>query len=498
MRRDIILLASGRVAQALLAIASLRLLTALLSPAQIGSMFLMLSFASWFGLFLISPVGLFINRNLHRWHCEKVLLERFQVFNLYVIAVSMLALPLIFGGKVFLNLGSGIPLFHFIAVVALYICVSTLNQTVVQALNMLEHRGAFVGLSVLTTALGLLFSVGISIFAGKTAYCWLYGQVLSFFVVYIPARIKIRTLEPAPAGGHSAGLSALSCAGLGPLWRFAAPLAIATCFMWMQTQSYRLIVEKFIGAEFLGYFVVGLSIATSLAGIVESLVHQFYYPGFYKQIQGAGKAERIEALSGLAKKTIPVYLMLLLFTVFMSQHLARLLVNPKFQTVWKFAAIGALIEFFRMITNIFSAAAHSEMKTSALMWPYFWGGLFTSAAVLAACLSGAPRLFIPVCMAGGGLLTMVLVKRRMKELAGFKTDKAAIFKSILLCAGLVPALLFGRQEPLWRAILIVAVFGLYFLFAQWYMLFPGNKTQGKLDLSPSLSGGGNETFPPEI
>jgi len=485
MRKDLLLLTGGRLAQALLAIASLRLLTALLSPAQAGSMFLMLSFTSWFGLFLINPVGMFINRNIHAWHSRKVLLQRFSLFNLYVLAVSALALPLVFSVKFFFGLGSDIPVFHFMAAVALYVCFYTWSQNAVQALNMLGRRGVFVGLSVLTAALSLLFSVCLAVYAGETAYAWIYGQVLAYLVVFIPARRQLKALEPAVPGAGSPAAPALTRAGVAPLWQFAAPLAIATFFMWMQSQSYRLIVEKFAGPEFLGYLAVGLSIATSLAGITESLVQQLYYPEFYKRLDGAGQEERTAALSELARKTIPVYIVLTLFTLFMAQHLTRLLVNPKFEAAWKFAAIGALVELFRMIGNTFSAAAHSERKTSALVWPYFWGGLFTSAAVLAACLSGANRLFIPACMAAGGLLTMLLVKRRMKELAGFKTDKAAVLRSVLLCAGFAPALLFGRQEALWRAVLLVAVFGLYFLFVQWSVLFPGKAFPFKAGFSPN-------------
>ena len=489
MRKDLLLLTGGRLAQAFLAIASLRLVTALLSPAQVGSMFLILSLASCVGLFFISPVGLFINRRLHGWHDRKVLWKRFRLYNLYVLAVSALALPVILSGKVFLGLGSDIPLFHFMAAVALYLCFSTWSQNVVQALNMLGRRGAFVALSVLSTALGLVFSVCLVLLAGKTAYAWLYGQVLSFLVVYIPARHYIKALEPVPAGGESTGFGTLKAAALAPLWQYTAPLAVATLFMWVQTQSYRVIVEKFAGPEFLGYLAIGLSIATSLAGVTESLVHQFYYPAFYEKISGADQAGRAAALSDLARKTIPVYIILALFTVFMSRHLTRLLVAPQFQAAWTFAAIGALIELFRMITNIFCAAAHSEMKTSALVWPYFWGGLVTCAAVLAACLPGAPRLLIPACMAVGGGLTMLLARRRMKELAVFRIDGAAVLKSLLLCAGFVPAFLFARQEPLWRALAIVAVFGTYFLFVQWRIMFPDRGFPGL----NYLRGGGGGT-----
>lgn len=490
MRKDILLLTGGRLAQALLAIASLRLVTALLSPAQVGSMFLILSLASCVGLFLISPVGLFINRKLHGWHDRKVLWGRFRLFNLYVLGVSLLALPVILFGKAFLGLGSDIPLFHFMAAVALYLCFSTWSQTVVQALNMLGRRGAFVGLSVLTTALGLAFSVGIALLAGKTAYAWLYGQVLAFLVVYIPARRKIKALEPAPAGGESLDLGSLTGAGLAPIWSYTAPLALATLFMWVQTQSYRVLVEKFAGPEFLGYLAIGLSIATSLAGVTESLVHQFYYPAFYERINGADQAGRAAALSDLARKTIPVYIILAFFTIFMSRHLTRLLVAPQFQSVWAFAAIGALIELFRMVTNIFCAAAHSEMKTSALVWPYFWGGLATCAAVSAACLPGAPRLLIPACLAAGGGLTMLLAKRRMRELAVFRIDRTAVLKSLLLCAGFVPAFLFARQEALWRALTIVAVFGLYFLAVQWRIMFPERGFGGKDGFLTFMRGAG--------
>lgn len=477
MRKDLLLLAVGRLSQALLTIASLRLMTALLSPAQVGSMYLMLSISSWFTLFLIHPVGMYFNRNLHEWHHNRTLLERFNAFNVYVLIASLLFLPLIFLGKYFLGIGADIPLLHFIAVVTLYTCAFTWSQTPVQALNMLGNRGAFVGLSVLTVALGLLFSVLLTFIAGKTAYSWLYGQVFAFFAVYIPSRLKIKALG-GKAGDGSSRYNLPAASEMKSLWKFSAPLAIAMFFMWMQTQSYRVIVEKFAGAEFLGYLAVGLSIATGLAGITESLVQQLYFPDFYKKLHGADLAARTAALSDLARKTIPVYVMLALFTFFMAQHLTRLLVSPQFHPAWKFALVGAVIELFRMVSNIFTAAAHSEMKTSALIWPYFWGGLFTSTAVFAACVSEVSRVFIPVAMALGGLLTMILVKLRMKVLAGFQIDPAPILKSLVLCLLFLPAFFVDMQESLLNTFAIVGFFGLCFVFAQWQILSIVNDQKG--------------------
>lgn len=475
VRKDILWLTAGRAVQALLSIAALRLLTSLLSPAQVGSVFLMLSFGSWFGLSLISPVGNFINRRLHGWHRDGVLRARFKTFNFYVLAVAVLALPLVFSAKVFFGLGSGIPLFHFMAAVCVYVYAVTWNQTTVPALNMLGLRRAFVGYSVLSAALGLGCSVLMASVAGKTASSWLYGQTIGLFAGYLCANLSLKTATaaevPSPAGVPDR-------AALSSLWVFAAPLSISALLMWVQTQSYRVIVERVIGPEFLGYLVVGLGIAASLAGVTESIVQQLYFPEFYKKLHGTSQEERRQALSSLAEKAIPVYIVISVFVLSLAPHLARLLVDSRFQTAWKFAAAGAGIELFRMITNIFAVTAHAEMKTSALVKPYAWGGALTVVAVLAASYSGNPAAYIPAAMAAGGLLTLVIMKRGMQKLLDFKMGRVGVLKSLLFSAGFAPALFIGRQENLARGILVVGVFGAYFLFVQWRLISSGRSVTG--------------------
>jgi hypothetical protein len=45
-----------------------------------------------------------------------------------------------------------------------------------------------------------------------------------------------------------------------------------------------------------------------------------------------------------------------------------------------------------------------------------------------------------------------------------------VLKSVLLSLGFAPALLLGRQENLAAAVLVVGVFGVYFVFAQWRLM----------------------------
>lgn len=481
MSRDALVLISGRFVQALLTVAALRLLTSLLSPAQVGSVYLMLSFASFFGLFLISPVGNYINRKLHAWRQHGLVLARFRLFNLYVAAVSLLALPVVLAAKGLLGVGADIPLLHFMAAVSFYIYAVTWNQTVVPALNMFGRRGAFVAFSVLSAALGLAFSAGIVYLAGRTAQSWLYGQAAGLVLVYLLARGTLK----AETGGEEAfkpALKVMTAENLVAIRAFTVPLSVSALFMWLQTQSYRVIVERFAGPEFLGYLVVGLGIASSLGGVTESLVQQLYFPEFYKRLHGTSETERRAALSQLADRAIPAYIVLTGFACAMAQHLTRLLAAPNFQYAWKFVFVGAFIELFRMTTNIFAAAAHAEMKTSALVRPYVWGGGITVAAVLAVCLAGAPAVVIPAVMAGGGLVAVCVMRYYMGKISSFQIDKGVAFKSLLLSLGFVPALLLGRQENLARAVLVVAVFGLYFVFVQW-RLMSANKGAAKEPVS---------------
>ncbi|OGR53061.1 MAG: hypothetical protein A2049_04895 [Elusimicrobia bacterium GWA2_62_23] len=469
MSRDALFLVGGRLFQALLTVAALRLLTTLLSPVQVGSVYLMLSFAAWFGLFLVSPLGNYINRKLYGWHQGSLIPARFRLFNLYVLAVAALAFPLVFAAKQFFGLGSGLPLGHFMAAVALYVYALTWNQTVIPALNLLNKREAFVGFSVLSTGLGLALSCAFALYLGPTAYAWLYGQGLAFLAVYWLARVKLGSSTGSVPGGQG-GFAVLTRDNLRGVWLFAGPLSVSALFMWFQTQSYRLIVERFAGPEFLGYLVIGLGIASNLGGVTESLVQQLYFPEFYRRLHGSSEEDRRQALAQLAGRALPVYLVLTAFTCALAPHLTRVLAAPQFHSAWKFLAVGAFIELFRMTTNIFSVTAHAEMKTVSLIKPFAVGGGATALAVLAVCLAGKQGLLVPAGMAAGGLVTLLLMRAAMGKLSRFPLDRGALLKSLALALGFLPAFFWLRVESLAGSAAVLSVFSLYFVFAQWRLM----------------------------
>ena len=76
MNRDCLIITAGRVLQRLIDVAAIRLLTTLLTPSEVGNYYLVLSVIGFCVLTFISPVGMYINRRLHKWHEDGEVMRR--------------------------------------------------------------------------------------------------------------------------------------------------------------------------------------------------------------------------------------------------------------------------------------------------------------------------------------------------------------------------------------------------------------------------------------
>lgn len=466
MRKDIVFLMSGRIAQAFLTLALFRVLSTLLTPAQVGSVYLILSFTALFIMFLLSPVGMYLIRRLNDWKNNKVVLDNLLLFSVYLLVISASSFLLVFLVKKCFGVGEGLPIFQFMFVVAFYVFAFTWNQTVMPTLNMLGYARLFVLFSVLTTALGLILSVLFAVFIHKDAILWLSGQALAAIVVSIFAYNKLKAyLNEAPNPIFSLILNG-NAADAKKVVLFATPLACATFFMWLQNQGYRSIVEKQLGAEFLGYLAVGLGIATSLSGVLEALVQQIYYPDFYREINSPDQNLRQQAFADLIRKTIPVYVIFLVFTLGVAEPLVRVLVDVRYKDVFFYVRFGAFFEFFRMSSNILAAGAHSEMKTRALIKPYLLGGITAAIGVYIAALSRNPATLIPSVMVLAGFITFISLKHMATRLLCcpiryMDALRPAMFSMFFLV--LIPM----HSHSLIQAAAVLFIASIYFAFLQY-------------------------------
>ncbi|MCX5792247.1 MAG: hypothetical protein NTY45_08545 [Elusimicrobia bacterium] len=467
MNKEVSTLLAGRGAQALLTIAAFRLLTTFISPSEVGGFYLIMSMASLFSLFLLNPVGMYVNRKLFVWYDQKTVFEHFLGFNVYTLLVSALAFGIVLFSWSFLGVGAGLPGLLFAFIVACYIYVLNWNQTIIPTLNAFGHKTAFVLLTTATTGIGLVFSIVFVKFFKAGAVEWVSGQVVALGLLTLAGVCVFRRKVPENGLLLSGTEKCVTKESLLAVAAFALPLAGATFFMWAQGQSYRVIVEKIRGPEFLAYLAVGFSIATSVAGILESLVQQIYLPAFYRRISTGGKDERRSALRDLAARAIPVYLIYLFFIIGLSEHLVYFLVAPKYREVFVYARYGAVVEFFRMSTNILASAAHSEMRTKSLITPYLLGGVSAAVSAYFAAMSSRPELFVPLALLLSGVITFFDMQRAIFPIIEFKLDARSLAAPGFFSLAFLVAILI-HPKGLVQSLALLGAAGAYFLFLQYW------------------------------
>lgn len=370
-----ILVILGRAAQFILLLVANRLVTEFLPPEEMGRLSLVTAAIGLFSLFLVSPVGQFINRRLHAWDDLGRAQHYLTLHWLHLIIVCGLAAV----GLALLQ-QLGVLSFGFsIGWLLLLVCGSlffnTINQTAIPSLNLLGFSGMFMALTLGTIALGLLASyISVQLFGASAEY-WLAGQLLGQVVfAAIGVWLFFGHLKPATMP------QPFSRDKLMAMFNFAWPVALASGFSWLQSQGYRLVSVDAMGLAPLGLFVAGYGIAAGLMAAFEAILTTYFQPRFYRSInQGAG--DRSAAWTFYASAFVPSVVLVTCFLAALAPELTRFLVGPDYQSASQFVIWGVLAEGARVLVGVYSMSAHAEMKTSLLLWPNALGAFLCIALV---------------------------------------------------------------------------------------------------------------------
>lgn len=368
--QKIIFLVLGRVIQSVLAVVGIRLMTEIISPEQIGYQYLVTSIALWFTLVAINPLGLFIFRHLYDWKNKQYLRDLTKQLNRYFLIVAALSIPIVFILKFKWHLADSLGTFDIILFVAIYLYFNIWFQTIASFFNLLGQQKLFVSINILAQGSGLLFSVCGSYWIRPTALVWMgglvAGQTLAFFVA-LYFFYKENPKPEAVSFSRSEGVFQKAT------FQFCYPIAIATLFMWFLNQGYRLVVEKSLGAGALAFFGVGLGLATSLAGVVESVVTQYFYPLYYAQLPDSDFESRKKAWLFLWRSTSFVYIPFCFLIVSAAYLVLKVLTASHFHSATQYLIYGAFIELLRQLSTISHLAFSGEKKTKIIILPYFMG-----------------------------------------------------------------------------------------------------------------------------
>lgn len=447
------LLSGGRLASALMALITMRAVTTFLTPEQYGELALLLVVQTFCGLFLVNPVGQYINIHTHAWWDDGSLMARFRSYSKYILVVALVGLVIVLGLAKQASFSQ--VLWTSVAMFAMVVA-GTWNATLIPLLNMMGFRAAAVLWGIVTVVIGLISSVLLVLWI-SSATAWFFGQVIGLTVGALGAKYALHQhmVQSKFAQGN------IPLLDINIVKSYCLPLAIATGLMWMQLSGYRFLIERYWGLAQLGFLVVGLQLAGQVWALVETFTMQFIYPLFYRRVSAHENQSEVEsAFSDLLNTLIPVYCVLAGLVILSAPYLLKVLVAPQFQGAVIFVMLGVGIETFRVLGNLFSNAAHVKRKTGSLTLPYAVGAVIIAMSIFFA---GTWKLNIEWAGVGllmGGLAMFVVMVMNMYQQIKFSLNWHRIAVGVaLMLAMILLAINLPHASGLVASIAMLLIYG---------------------------------------
>lgn len=367
--RSFLAVLCGRILQLLTAFLTLRIMTTRLGAEGLGRYTIIFSVTTLFALLFISPVGMYINRHLHRWIDEGCLWPNFRwalIYNIGVAAIAAVCIP------TFMWLAKpdwSVETTTLTALVVGSILINTANQTLIPAFNLLEHRFTWVVLSTLSLWFSLGFAVLFTLDT-QSAARWISGQLLGLLAGTLMALWPFIRLAQKNRNGSK---NAPSSDRLSEVATFALPLALTVGLNWAQFQSYRLYLGPLTSLEFLGLFAAAYTLASGLMSAFENLMHQFFYPRLYQE---SNRSEfKNQAWANYASVSIPLTLWAGILVATTSRSLIKIMLAPEFHKVTFLVLISVGVETCRVIGNVYAMAGHISLRTKIMIKPQAIGAI---------------------------------------------------------------------------------------------------------------------------
>jgi len=465
-KKDIITLVGGKVLQVIIALVSIKIVTEVLSTQEVGNYYLLLSILMLFNFTFLNPLGQYYGRHLISWHHSKNLLNATNV--LIALRVIAICISLLFADMIFeyFEYSKYFNLSEFLFFIFFALIAGT-HGVLISVVNTLGYRVRFIKYLVATLLIGLVLSILIINIFNKSGMAWLYGitvsQLISTIFIY-------RYLVQDNYFSFNKVKSILNKRYIKKVSYFIIPITITLFLQWGQNISYRFIIEVKYSIEILAFIAVGLSVSGAIFSAVEGLATQYFNPIYLRQITDVTKEERTKAWNELASYMFPIYILLTIFVISLAPYLVKILVAEKFYDAYIYVIFGALIEFFRVITNIVYMVSQSEIKTNTTIIPYTIG--FFMTVIILYMIDFSNNLWcIPFVIALAYSSIFLMLFFSMKKLLPIHIDLISIVKALMLSVPFGLVYFLDTNYSLIMILSIVSVAGLYFL-ASLYVLRP--------------------------
>jgi O-antigen/teichoic acid export membrane protein len=405
----------GRIVIALFGLISIRLSTVLLSPSEYGIFTILVTIQLFCGLFLVNPVGQYLNRNTHKWYSDGTLFSRLRSYGYWVLVAAVI-------GSIIAGIWTQNHYSDYLCTIIITLSVfvmvisATWSSTLISILNMLGFRTLSVFWGIISVACSLFFSfVFVSIW--NYGVSWFLGQALGMLIASLGAWLSVRRNFNCIVNEEERPFLLKNS-----LERYLAPLACATGLMWWQISGYRFLIEEHWGLISLSYAAIGFMIASQLWGVLENISIQFFFPYFYKRVSEFNKLESSIAFSDLLNTLGPSYLLISGLMFASGKMIVFLLIDAKFTGVLNFFYVGVGFELCRVLVGTFANAAQVKLNMRVLIPVYALGAVITTFGLLFLMNHGGSLIqavFILLC---SGISNLIFMAIKMNRIVPFSLD----------------------------------------------------------------------------
>jgi O-antigen/teichoic acid export membrane protein len=160
----------------------------------------------------------------------------------------------------------------------------------------------------------------------------------------------------------------------------------------------------------------------------------------------------------------------------LTPELTRFMVGPAYQSASEFVIWGVLAEGARVISGVYSLAAHAKMKTRLLLWPNIIsavvciGFIWILVPAYGAHGIGMARVFAGISMLVAMHIMMIVVLDM--QLPYWMLLKGVVMGVALLCIVMLGRWVLGGANSAMGAGLLIMFTGLVFLPMFYWLLFP--------------------------
>lgn len=471
--REPAVIVASRITQVAGMLLNARISTALLPPEQMAGVVQLMSVAAFFNLLLIVPVWHYVARGFNEWRAAGVLRRHAVQFIDFIAIVAVASALLGWALEHALNPVAGFGASWVAILIGLYVLSSAISTLGTSGSNLLGDRVKFAFFSNVPIWGGLILSV-IAYHWRPVPTSWALGQIGGLVlgcISYLVIRAKLDAPQPSVseiAPGLVRPFTVRSVA-----W-FAWPTVVTAGLWWVQSQSYRFVLDRVGGLASVGLFAIGYGLAASPVALYESVFGQYYEPIFYRALHGKGSGGQAKAWNDYAEAYLPGLVTVALFIATSGVLMARLLVGERFRDAAAILVVwGAVVEGMRAAGGMVYHLGMAKVDTRLTIGPVAIGALVAPLGVFFLARLN-PLHGTAAALAVAGAASLAAGIRATRTALPIRWPVLAMLRAAAASAPLVAGFILLRWlNPVPSALFAfiwLAVGGLYLLGLQFWLL----------------------------